>query len=347
MTAVDGPAGPLQVLPVTGLPDVARGDDLAALIDGHVELRDGDVVVVASKIVSKAEGAVVRPRAGESRAQARARAIATQAVRVVADAPWATIVETTHGFVCASAGVDASNVAGDDVTVLPADPDASAAQLRDGLRSRRGVQVGVIVADTFGRPWRTGQTDVALGVAGVPALRSEIGGRDRYGRVLDVTEAAIADELAGTADLVRRKADGVPVVVIRGLVFEPDEGASGRDLIRPAETDLFRRGRGGLTAALVDDAARFVGPVDPRDLWRAQAGVEAVCGAAVRIRTARPRDRRPGTELVVTAETAATAGLAAGLLLALLVDLGYGAVLVEVPEAPTVWAGRPDAGTGR
>jgi coenzyme F420-0:L-glutamate ligase/coenzyme F420-1:gamma-L-glutamate ligase len=346
MTDLDRVAGPLHVLPVAGLPEVVEGDDLAALIDGHTELRDGDVVVVASKIVSKAEGAVVHRRAGESRAQTRARAIAGQAVRIVADAPWATIVETTHGFVCASAGVDASNVTGGDVVLLPADPDAAAARLRDGLRAR-GVGVGIIVADTFGRPWRTGQTDVALGVAGVPALRSEIGDHDRSGLVLDVTEAAIADELAGAADLVRRKADGVPVVVIRGLAFEPDETASGRDLIRPAETDLFRRGRGGLARALVDEPARFAGPVDPRDLWRAQAGVEAVCGAAVRIRTARPRDRRPGTELVVTAETAGTAGLAAGLLLAMLVDLGYGAVLVEVPEAPTVWAGRPDAGTGR
>lgn len=345
MTAPDrATGGPLQVLPVAGLPDIGPDDDLAELIGGHAHLRDGDVVVVASKIVSKAEGAVVHPEPGESRAATRARAVSTQAVRVVADAPWVTIVETAHGFVCANAGVDASNVSGDGVLVLPADPDGSAARLRDGLRARYGVDVGVIVADTFGRPWRTGQTDVALGVAGVPALRSEIGDRDRYGHVLDMTEAAIADEVAGAADLVRRKGEGIPVVVVRGLAFEPDEAASGRDLLRPPEIDLFRRGRGGLAAALFDEAARFVGPVDPRDLWRAQAGVEAVCGTAVRLRTTRPRDRRPGTEVVVTAETPAMAGLAAGLLLALLVDLGYGAVLVEVAGAPTVWAGRPDAG---
>lgn len=341
MTAPDRPVGPLQVLPVAGLPDIAPDDDLTALIGDHADLRDRDVVVVASKVVSKAEGAVVHPRAGESRAETRARAVAAQAVRVVADAPWVTIVETAQGFVCANAGVDASNVAGDDVVLLPVDPDDSAARLRDGLRARHGVDVGVIVADTFGRPWRTGQTDVALGVAGVPALRSEIGGHDRYGRVLDATEAAIADELAGAADLVRRKGEGIPVVVVRGLAYEPDEAASGRDLIREAEADLFRRGRGGLAAALVDEAARFAGPVDQRDLWRAQAGVEAVCGAAVRIRTGRPRDRRIGTELLVTADTAVTAGLAAGLLLALLIDLGYGAVLVEATTAPTVWAGRP------
>jgi hypothetical protein len=183
-----------------------------------------------------------------------------------------------------------------------------------------------------------------LGVAGLPALRSEIGGLDREGRALEVTEAAIADELAGAADLVRDKAAGVPVVVVRGLTFSPDEAASGRDLLRPAETDLFRRGRGGLAAALTAEPASFTGPVDPRDLWRAQAGVEAICGAGVRIRQVRPRARRPGTELVVDAELPVTAGLAAGSLLALLVDLGYGAVLVDTLEAPTVWAGRPDSG---
>jgi coenzyme F420-0:L-glutamate ligase/coenzyme F420-1:gamma-L-glutamate ligase len=335
---------PLQVLPVVGLPDIEPGADLAALIADHVDLVDGDVVAVASKVISKAEGAVEHPLPGERRAQTRARAVRRQAARVVADAPWATIVETIHGYVCANAGVDASNVAGDDVVVLPVDPDASAARLRDHLRTLRGVEVGVVVTDTFGRPWRMGQTDVALGVAGVPALRSEIGERDRYGQLLDVTEAAIADEIAGAADLVRRKGDGIPVVVVRGLAFDPDEAGSGRDLIRPPETDLFRRGRGGLAAALTAEAARFTGPVDPRDLWRVQAAVEAICGSGVRIRAARPRAGRSGTELAVGADVPVIAGLAAGLLLALLTDLGYGAVLVEAADAPIVWAGRSDAG---
>ncbi len=336
--------GVVCVIPVDGMPDVEPGDDLASLIGEHAELRDGDVVLVASKVVSKAEGAIDWPRDGETAAQARARVIADQAVRVVADAAWVTIVETRHGFVCANAGVDASNVPDGAVVALPDDPDGSARRIREELRARCGVDVAVLVTDTFGRPWRAGQTEVALGVAGLPALRSEIGGGDRYGRQLDVTEAAIADELAGAADLVRGKADGVPVVIVRGLAFRPDELASGRDLLRPAETDLFRRGRGGLAAALVAEPARFTGPVDPRDLWRAQAGVEVVCGAAVRIRQVRPRARRPGTELVVEADAPAAAGLAAGVLLALLVDLGYGAVLVETLDSPTVWAGRPQSG---
>jgi coenzyme F420-0:L-glutamate ligase/coenzyme F420-1:gamma-L-glutamate ligase len=337
-------AGALTVLPVAGMPEIGEGDDLAALIAERAELHDGDVVLVASKIVSKAEGAVVVPRAGETRAEVLARAVADQATRVVASAPWVTIVETHHGFVCANAGVDASNVAGDAVVVLPADPDASAAVLRAGLRVRRGVEVGVIITDTFGRPWREGQTEVALGVAGVPALRSEIGGDDRHGRTLQVTEAAIADELAGAADLVRDKGAGVPVVIVRGLAFAPDDGASGRDLLRPAETDLFRRGRGGLTAALVSEPARFAGPVDHRDLWTVQAAVEAICGGGIRIRARRPDDRQPGTELVVDADAPSLAGVAAGVTIALLVDLGYGAVLVEASAVLTIRAGRPGAG---
>jgi coenzyme F420-0:L-glutamate ligase/coenzyme F420-1:gamma-L-glutamate ligase len=333
----------VQVLPVTGLPDVAPGDDLSALIAAHAELEPGDVVVVASKVVSKAEGAIHRPRDGEEPRATLARLVRGEATRVVADAPWVTIVETRHGFVCANAGVDASNVADGALLTLPADPDASAARVRDGLRERGHAPIGVVVADTFGRPWRVGQTDVALGVAGIPALRSQIGEVDRYGRPLDVTEPAVADEIAGAADLVRGKADGVPVVVVRGLELPVDELASGRDLVRPAEIDLFRRGRGGLGAALVEQPARFDGPVDVRDLWRAQATVEAVCGAGVQLRRLRPRDGRTGTEVAVLSEAPAAAGTAAGLLLALLVDLGYGAVLVDASAPPTIWAGRPRA----
>lgn len=331
--------GIVALVPVRGLPEIVPGDDLVGVIAEHVALRDGDVVVVSSKIVSKAEGAVHRPRPGESSAQARARLVRDQAVRLVAQAPWVSIVETRHGFVCANAGVDASNVPGDALLTLPTDPDVSAAEIRAGLRDRHGVDVGVVVADTFGRPWRTGQTDVALGVAGVPALRSEIGTSDRHGRTLRVTEACLADEIAAAADLVRTKADGVPVVVVRGLAWEPDDDSSGRDLLRPPADDLFRRGRGGLGAALVDQPAAFTGPVDPRDVLQAQAVVDQVCGSGVRLQRLRPRARRAGTELMLTDDDPTVAGVAAGLVLALLVDLGYGAVLVEATDGPTVWAG--------
>jgi coenzyme F420-0:L-glutamate ligase/coenzyme F420-1:gamma-L-glutamate ligase len=337
-------AGALTVLPVTGMREVVEGDDLAALIAERVALHDHDVVLVASKIVSKAEGAVLLPREGEGRAELLARAVADQATRVVASAPWVTVVETRHGFVCANAGVDASNVAGEAVAVLPVDPDASAAAVRAGLRDLCGVDVGVIITDTFGRPWRVGQTDVALGVSGVPALRSEIGAGDRHGRTLQVTEAAVADELAGAADLVRDKGAGVPVVVVRGLTYAPDDSASVRDLLRPAETDLFRRGRGGLTAAMVSEPARLAGPVDHRDLWTAQAAVEAVCGGGIRIRAQRPDAGKPGTELMIDADTPSLAGVAAGVTLALLVDLGYGAVLVEASTPLTIRAGRVHGG---
>lgn len=339
-----GPAG-LQVLPVHGLPEVAPGDDLAALIADCVDLADADVVVVASKIVSKAEGAIEHPRPGESLLDARSRVVREQSVRMVADAPWVTIVETRHGYVCANAGVDMSNVVGDALIVLPADSDASAAALRAALRDRCGVDVGVVIADTFGRPWRMGQTDVALGVAGVPALRSEVGGLDRNGRPLEVTEVALADELAAAADLVRRKADGVPVVVVRGLTFTPDDTAAGRDLIRPPEADLFRHGRGALATTMVEAPATYVGGVDQRDLWRTMTTVELVCGGSVRMRQTRPRQRRAGTELHFGADDPAMAGVAAGIVLALLTDLGYGAVLVEATPLPTVWAGRPATST--
>lgn len=333
----------LRVRAVRGLPEIAPGDDLAALIVASTDLVDRDVVVVSSKIVSKAEGAIEHPRPGETIAEARARLVREQSARMVADAEWVTIVETHHGYVCANAGIDASNVADGALVLLPADPDASAAALRSALHALAGVDVGVIVADTFGRPWRTGQTEVALGVAGVPALRSEIGGTDRHGRPLEVTEVALADELAAAADLVRRKAEGVPVVVVRGLDFVADDDASGRDLLRPAESDLFRRGRGGLATALVEAPASYAGGVDPRDLWRAQASVELVCGGGVRLRQVRPRQRRAGTELQLSADDPTLVGVAAGVLLAVLVDLGYGAVLVEATTVPTIWAGRPAA----
>jgi len=241
----------IALLGVAGLPEVRPGDDLAGLIADRVDLKPGDVVVVAQKVVSKAEGALVAVAPGEDREAARRRLTYEQAVRIVVEAPWTVVVETGHGLVCANAGIDASNVEAGWVALLPADPDASARALRAELERRTTVApLGVVVADTFGRPWRSGQTDVAIGVAGLPPIRDERGGVDRNGAVLTVTEVAVADEVAGAADLVRRKADGVPVVVVRGLDWAPDGSAAATQLQRPSATDLFPRGRGALAAAL-------------------------------------------------------------------------------------------------
>jgi coenzyme F420-0:L-glutamate ligase/coenzyme F420-1:gamma-L-glutamate ligase len=247
VTAGEG-AG-LEVLPVTGLPEFVPGDDLAAAIVGSAQLRDGDVVVVSQKIISKIEGALVSPDPDESPADARRRIAREQAVAVVADTPWVLIVRTRHGLVCANAGIDASNVADGALSLLPVDPDASAHRLRSSLRER-GVDVAVIVADTFGRPWRLGQTEVAIGAAGLEVIRDERGGVDRQGMTLEVTETAVADELAAAADLVRTKAAGVPVVVVRGFAFVPSDMATAHDLVRGAGDDLFARGSRMLGAAL-------------------------------------------------------------------------------------------------
>ncbi len=242
----------MSELRVIGLPtsvEVTEGTDLAdvllaAAADAGVTLAPGDVVCVASKVVAKAEGAVVPlPDAPDVHAARRELARA-QAVRVVAETPHVLVTETHHGFVCANAGIDASNLPDDGVALLlPADPDASAAALRAALRGATGVDVGVVVTDTFGRPWRLGQTDVALGVAGVQALRDDRGQPDRSGRQLEVTQIAVADQLAAAADLVRTKADGTPFVLLRGLDLTGD--GHGRDLLRPAAEDAFRTGTGG------------------------------------------------------------------------------------------------------
>nr|MDQ3343305.1 coenzyme F420-0:L-glutamate ligase [Actinomycetota bacterium] len=176
----------IQILPVRGLPEVAEGDDLGFLIAAAATLRDGDVVVVAQKIVSKAEGAVVPIPPGADLAATRRRLAGEQATRVVVDAPWALVVQTHHGLVCANAGIDGSNTPEGTLVLLPVDPDASARGLRARLRERTGADVAVVISDTFGRPWRNGQTDVAIGVAGLSPIRDERGGSDRHGRRLEV-----------------------------------------------------------------------------------------------------------------------------------------------------------------
>lgn len=230
----------IEVIPVTGIPEVEDGDDLAALIAAAAALRDGDVVVVAQKVVSKAEGRMVAIDPLR-RTEERARLIAEETVDVLARRDELVISRTRHGFVCANAGVDASNVPPDRIALLPVDPDASAARIRAGLEERAGVRVGVIVSDTFGRPWRVGQTNVTLGVAGMRPLRDHRGEKDSYGQLLEATLIAIADEVAGAAELVMGKTDGIPVAIVRGLDGAEGEG-SGAELIRPAGEDLFRRG---------------------------------------------------------------------------------------------------------
>jgi coenzyme F420-0:L-glutamate ligase / coenzyme F420-1:gamma-L-glutamate ligase len=234
---------------VIALPTAHRvrvGDDLAALVveaavANDVTLADGDVVCVASKVVAIAEDRLVPlPDAGDPKDARRALARRT-AARIVADSPWVLVTQTQHGFVAANDGIDASNVAAGMALLLPADPDASAAEIRDELQRLAGVDVGVLVTDTFGRPWRMGQTDVALGASGAAVLRDERGGVDLDGSSLDVTVAALADEVAGAADLVRTKASGTPFVVVRGLPPEQASG-TGQDLVRPVDEDLFRFG---------------------------------------------------------------------------------------------------------
>lgn len=229
----------LEVHPVRGLPEVRPGDDLAALLAAAFPYQSGDVVVVTSKVVSKAEGRLVP--AGADREEARLQAVADETVRVVARRGTTTIAETRHGLVLAAAGVDASNVRADEIALLPVDPDASAARLRARLEELTGARLAVVISDTMGRAWRVGQTDQAIGVAGLAPIRDSRGTADSHGHLLEVTEIAVADELAGTAELVKGKADGVAAAVIRGYPGV-DDGRGASALIRPAHQDWFRLG---------------------------------------------------------------------------------------------------------
>ena len=239
-----------EVFGVEGLPEIGEGADLAELIAAEVELRERDVVVVAHKIVSKAEGRVVSLAAVEPSERAHELAgdvgdprklevILREAERIVRSRPPLVIAETRHGFVCASAGVDASNApAADQVVLLPLDPDASAARLRAGLETRAGCTLGVIVSDTFGRAWRRGIANVAVGAAGIEVLRDHRGVTDPAGYELHATVIAVADEIAAAAELAMGKTGRVPVAIVRGLDVAGDGNA--RELVLPAEHDLFR-----------------------------------------------------------------------------------------------------------
>ena len=227
----------IEVLPVEGLPEVRPGDDLATLLAGalgSVAVRDGDVIAVTQKIVSKAEGRVVSEADGGREAW-----VERETRRLVARRGDLVIAETRHGFVCANAGVDASNVEEGFLTLLPEDPDGSAERLRRELGERLGVELAVVVTDTFGRTWRRGVVNVAIGCAGIPALVDLRGTTDHHGRELEATVVALADEVAAASGLAMGKASRVPVAIVRGVAFEP-AAVPVAETIRPPEEDLFR-----------------------------------------------------------------------------------------------------------
>jgi coenzyme F420-0:L-glutamate ligase/coenzyme F420-1:gamma-L-glutamate ligase len=259
----------LTVLPVPGLPEITAGADLAALVaDAALAgpgLSDGDILVITSKIVSKAEGRVVR---GD-----RESAIESETVRVVARRGPTTISQTRHGLVMAAAGVDESNPEPGTLVLLPLDPDGSAEALRKGISERAGARIGVIITDTMGRPWRAGQTDTAIGAAGVIPLRDHRGQTDTFGNLLEVTVAAVADEIAAAADLIKQKTTGVPAAVVRGLAGLVTDGAGpgAAAIIRPSADDMFRLGAADVIPAR-RTVREFTGaPVSPDAVRRAIA----------------------------------------------------------------------------
>lgn len=232
----------IEIHPITGIGEIVPGDDLVAILAGGIAgsglaPRAGDVLVVTHKIVSKAEGSVA-PLAGDHEAAYR-EVVESEAVEVLRRRGALVIAKTRHGFICANAGVDRSNAAPGTAVLLPQDPDRSAHRIRLGLRRATGVDMAVVISDTFGRAWRRGLTDVAIGASGLATLLDLRGTPDATGRILEVTEIAVADEIAAAADLAMGKAAGIPAALIRGLELAPGEGRAA-DLVRPPSEDLFR-----------------------------------------------------------------------------------------------------------
>ncbi|WP_328339956.1 coenzyme F420-0:L-glutamate ligase [Micromonospora sp. NBC_00421] len=312
----------LEILPVRGIGDVTEGDDLAVLIGTAAPwLRDGDVLVVTSKIVSKAEGRLVDvPADGPERLAARDEILAAETARVVATRGQTRIVQTHHGFVMASAGIDASNVDKTRLVLLPVDPDASARELRAALRDRYRVDVAVIVSDTMGRPWRNGLTDVALGVAGMAAIRDHRGEVDPYGNELQLTQMAVVDELAGAGELIKGKCDQVPVAVVRGYLpttRPADDGPGAAALVRESALDLFSLGTAEATAAGLRAAATLAdgpggAPADPATVDRAIAAVAEVVAPGTTFTQITDDEVRAGLAATVDGWPAGATGLVLG-----------------------------------
>ncbi|MGH2528477.1 MAG: coenzyme F420-0:L-glutamate ligase [Actinomycetota bacterium] len=289
----------VEILPVEGLPEVRPGDDLAAVLAPKLTAlgaRDGDVVAVTQKVVSKAEGRVV-PDQGEG----RAAWVEREARRLVARRGDLVIAETRHGFVCANAGVDASNVAPGFLTLLPEDPDGSAERIRKGLEEALGISLGVVVTDTFGRAWRRGVLNVAIGCSGLPALVDLRGAPDHAGRALEATVVALADEVAASSGLVMAKAARVPAAIVRGVAADAPEGTAS-DMVRPPEEDLFRE-----SPLLSISARRTIRSFGPGTIPReaVEEAVRAACTAPA------PHHTRPWMFTVLESKPARRALLAA------------------------------------
>ncbi|HTW20200.1 MAG TPA: coenzyme F420-0:L-glutamate ligase [Mycobacteriales bacterium] len=319
----------LELFGVDGLPEVTAGDDIAGLLAAAgAELRDGDVIVVTSKIVSKAEGRLVTGT--------RADHLAGETARVVAERGDTQIVETHHGFVLAAAGIDASNVPDGVVALLPVDPDASAARIRSGLHERLGIDVAVIVSDTMGRPWREGVIDTAIGAAGIDVLWDLRGEGDTSGRPLEATVIAVADELASAADLVKGKLSSTPVAVIRGFPVrhaEPDRGA--RPLVRSAADDMFRRGTREAMRDALDNSAPLPA-VDAPGVSDVVVAEDAIVPAVDAVRTDAVRIDLDGDRVTVSGTDQFTVGIVTGRLLTALATRGLRGVVAPMPEGGSV-----------